>query len=249
MAGVTDVGRRHHRNEDALGIGVLNSATLTVVCDGVSSSSRPDAAAQAAARAATRTLLDALADGVDPETASTTAARAAQVAATLVAGLQPGSNPPSCTFVCATVTAQGVTIGWVGDSRAYWLPDSGGEPACLTVDDSLAGRLAAAGIDAPDIAYHPQGTALVRWLGADARDTAPHLRTFVPPGSGRILVCSDGLSRYRPVVADLAAAAPAGRPLATARHLVQLALDEGGDDNVTVAVLHYPPPLHEGASR
>src|SRR5262249_23280650 len=197
---------------------------------GASSASRPDAAAQAAAHDATRTLLGALADGVDPETASTAAARAAQAAATLVAGPQPGSNPPSCTFVCATVTAQGVTVGWVGDSRAYWLPDSGRGPAGLTVDDSLAGRVGAAALDAPGGADYPQGTALVRWLGADARDTAPHLRTFVPPGPGRILVCSDGLSRYCPVVADLAAAAPAGRPLATARHLVQLALDEGGDD-------------------
>src|SRR6266542_2439754 len=181
VAGVTDLGNRHHRNEAAL------------------------------------------------------------AAATLVAGPQPGPNPPSCTFVCATVTPQSVTVGWVGDSRAYWLPDGDGEPACLTVDDSLAARLVAAGVDVGVVAENPQGAALVRWLGADARDTEPHLHTFAPPGPGRVLVCSDGLFRYRPVVADLAAAMPDGAPLETARALVQLALNEGGQDNVIVAVVPYPP--------
>src|SRR6266508_3965951 len=119
--------------------------------------------------------------------------------------------------------------------------DGCGEPACLTVDDSLAARLVAAGVDVGVVAENPQGAALVRWLGADARDTEPHLHTFAPPGPGRVLVCSDGLFRYRPVVADLAAAMPDGAPLETARALVQLALNEGGQDNVTVAVVPYPP--------
>ncbi len=241
VAGVTDLGNRHHRNEDALAIGVLDGVVVTVVCDGVSSSSRPDTASHAAVDAAAPALLSALAKGADPAEATGAAARAAQAAATLVAGPQPGPNPPSCTFVCATVTPQSVTVGWVGDSRAYWLPDGDGEPACLTVDDSLAARLVAAGVDVGVVAENPQGAALVRWLGADARDTEPHLHTFAPPGPGRVLVCSDGLFRYRPVVADLAAAMPDGAPLETARALVQLALNEGGQDNVTVAVVPYPP--------
>jgi serine/threonine protein phosphatase PrpC len=241
VAGVTDLGRRHHRNEDAVAIGVLDSVVVTVVCDGVSTSTRPDTASHAAVDAAAPALLEALAEGVDPAEATGTAARAAQAAATLVAGPQPGSNPPSCTFVCATVTPQSVTVGWVGDSRAYWLPDGDGAPACLTVDDSLAGRLVAAGVDVRVVAENPQGAALVRWLGADARDTEPHLHTFEPSGPGRVLVCSDGLFRYRPELADLAAAVPDGAPLDTARALVQLALDEGGQDNVTVVVVPYPP--------
>jgi serine/threonine protein phosphatase PrpC len=249
VAGASDLGHRHHRNEDAMGIGVIDGAVVTVVCDGVSSSTRPDTASHAAVDAALPALLGALAKGTDPQTATGAAARAAQAATTLVAGPQPGASPPSCTFVCATVTADAVTVGWVGDSRAYWLPDGGGEPACLTTDDSLAGKLAAAGVDVRAIAANPQSGALVRWLGADARDTDAHLRTFVPPGPGRVLVCSDGLFRYRPVVTDLAAAAAKGSPLATAQTLVRLALDEGGHDNVTVVLIPYPPEAPtEGSS-
>jgi serine/threonine protein phosphatase PrpC len=238
VAGVTDRGKRHSRNEDAMGLGVGNGALVAVVCDGVSTSHRPDTASHAAVKAATPALLAELAGG--PQAALQAATRAAQAAAALAAGAEPGLNPPSCTFVSAVVEPDAVTVGWVGDSRAYWLPEHG-EPACLTTDDSLAGQLAAAGVPVAEALEAGPATALVRWLGADALDTSPHLVTFNPPGPGRVLVCSDGLFRYRPAAADLAAVTPAKPPLDTARELVSFALDEGGHDNVTVIVLSYPP--------
>jgi serine/threonine protein phosphatase PrpC len=248
VAGVTDVGKRHHQNEDAMGIGVLPGTLLAVVCDGVSSSTRPDTASHAAVDAATRTLLDELAGGAEPDRAITAAAGAAQAGAALAAGAQPGTNPPSSTFVCATVSADRVTVGWVGDSRAYWLPEGDGTPACLTTDDSLAGRLAAAGVA---VAEHPAGPAgaLIRWLGADAPDAAPHVVGFAPTGPGLVLVCSDGLFRYRPTAAELAEsvrAAPQDSLLAIAQSLVQLALAAGGVDNITAVLLPFPPPDAEG---
>jgi serine/threonine protein phosphatase PrpC len=57
-----------------------------------------------------------------------------------------------------------------------------------------------------------------------------------------VLVCSDGLFRYRPDPAELAAATPAGTPLEVARALVELALAAGGEDNISVAVLPFPCP-------
>jgi serine/threonine protein phosphatase PrpC len=251
LATVTDLGHRHQRNEDAVGIGILPGALLAVVCDGVSSTDRADAASHAAVDAATAALLSALADGGDPERAIEAAVVQAQAAAAATAGPDPGDEPPSCTFVCATVTSKEVWVGWVGDSRAYWLPDlpdDTDQPVCLTIDDSLGAALTAAGVEESAVARNPQAGALMRWLGADATDTVPHLRTITPAGPGRVLVCSDGLFRYRPAATDLAAAVlaaggePAGPPLAAARGLVKLALDEGGHDNVTVALLPFPPP-------
>jgi serine/threonine protein phosphatase PrpC len=82
----------------------------------------------------------------------------------------------------------------------------------------------------------------VRWLGADAGDTAPHVRTFTPGGPGRVLVCSDGLFKYRPEPTELAATTPQLRPLETAQALIAFALEAGGADNISAAVLPYPPP-------
>ena len=241
LAAVTDKGYRHHRNEDAVGLGLLPGASVAVVCDGVSSSSRPETASNGAVEAAMAALVPALDRRRPTGDAIGTAARAAQAAATLAAGPEPGPNPPASTFVCAVVEPKAVTVGWVGDSRAYWLPDSDGDASCLTVDDSLAGQFAARSMPLPADLPQGQAVALARWLGADATDTAPHLRTFAPAGPGRVLVCSDGLFRYRPEAAVLAASTPSAAPLATAQALVQLALDAGGQDNIAVAVLTYPP--------
>ncbi len=221
MAGVSDRGHRHHHNEDAMALGRLPGAAIAVVCDGVSSSTRPDAASHAAVEAAAPALLAALSGGTEPEQAIGAAVRAAQAAATLAAGGEPGNNPPSCTFVCAVVTADGVTVGWVGDSRAYWISTMDGE--CLTVDESVAGRL------------------LTRWLGADATDTEPRLRAFTPSGPGQVLLCSDGLSRYADSPAALVALATGAATTATtAAALVRYALDEGGEDNVTAVLIPFP---------
>jgi serine/threonine protein phosphatase PrpC len=235
-AAVTDRGLRHHRNEDAVALGTLADTLIAVVCDGVSSSNRPDTASTSAVDASAAAIVEALTRKASPADAIRLGTQAAQAAAVLAAGPEPGSNPPASTFVCAVVAPDGVTVGWVGDSRAYWLPEADGDPLCLTVDDSVAGLAAAQGVDITGL---PPG-ALVRWLGADATDTTPHLRTFIPTGSGRVLVCSDGLFKYRPDPSALAATTPHGRPLQTVQALVRFALDAGGADNISAAILPVP---------
>jgi PPM family protein phosphatase len=253
----SDIGKRHHNNEDAFGIARVTGALAGVVCDGVSSSSRPDTASHAAADAAIRTLLRILdgapehqPDGGIAEAATVAAVGAAQAAAAAAGpaasenseSRRSASNPPSTTFVSAVVTSDAVTVGWVGDSRAYWLGDNG-ESACLTIDDTLGGQLAAAGVKISEDA--PNAAALIRWLGSDAVDTSPHIAAFQPAGPGRVIVCSDGLYRYAAAADELAPATPAGKPIEVVRTLVSFALDAGGGDNVTVIVLPYPP-IDEG---
>src|SRR6516162_4884454 len=76
-AGVSDRGLRHHRNEDAMALAAEQApdgpAVIAVVCDGVSSSARPDEASQVASPAAhvlTRWLGGEAADlADDPERA------------------------------------------------------------------------------------------------------------------------------------------------------------------------------------
>ncbi|WP_207786420.1 protein phosphatase 2C domain-containing protein, partial [Micromonospora globispora] len=66
---MTDRARRP-RNEDAVAIGRVAGATVAVVCDGVSTSTRADTAATAAVESAIEELLDALRGGADPAEAS-----------------------------------------------------------------------------------------------------------------------------------------------------------------------------------
>ena len=244
-AAVTDRGHHRRRNEDAASVGLAGDAVAAIVCDGVASTQRADDAAHAAVDAGMDTLLRHLTEGDPPAVATARAFRDALTAVSALVRPDDHASPPSCTYVSAVAGDDGtVTVGWAGDSRAYWLAAGTDGSDCLTVDDSLAGRLAMAGVDVnPD-----EGSALVRWLGADAGTVEPHVVVFRPDGPGLLLLCSDGLTRYAPDAATLAGAAD-GSPAATARRLAQLALDAGGQDNVTVVVIALPPGTGPAGTR
>jgi serine/threonine protein phosphatase PrpC len=243
-AGVSDRGLRHSRNEDAMALAGTGDGVAVVVCDGVSSSSRPEEASRIAADTGAAALAELRAAGTAPGEATRVAlVRAADAVAGLVDG--PQGEPPSCTYVSALTHGSSVTVGWIGDSRAYWLSGDGG--ARLTDDDSWAGQMVASGVlSEAEAEEHPNAHVITAWLGADAIDLAPHVRTFTPDDAGVILVCSDGLWNYLPDAAELIAELPSdatAEPLAAARSLTRFALDAGGRDNVTVVVVPFPPSV------
>ncbi len=257
LVGRSDVGRRHHENEDAVAIGAERNVLALVVCDGVSSTPGSAAASAAAADAAVAILIESAADdtaGLNAEerNASGTermlaAAAAAQAEATAVASEATPSKdgPPSSTFVAvlaeaATGTTNGstadraiglateLTVGWIGDSRAYWIGET--DAALLTVDHEVNG-------------------SLTRWIGADAHDPTPEIAHVSADGPGTLVVCSDGLWRYAETpeaMSDLV------RRLRTehgnhdvalsvlAEAMVDFANASGGHDNISVALCSFP---------
>ncbi|MEU8243727.1 PP2C family serine/threonine-protein phosphatase [Actinoplanes missouriensis] len=85
-AAVSDRGRRHHRNEDAMWLAVGDAAADVVVCDGVSASFDPDAASDIAAR----TAGELLAAAQHPEDEVAGGASGDGLAALLSPGDKPG---------------------------------------------------------------------------------------------------------------------------------------------------------------
>ncbi|MFD8720605.1 protein phosphatase 2C domain-containing protein [Streptomyces sp. NPDC059629] len=259
VAAVSDRGLRHHRNEDAFTVGraVLPDGTpalLAIVCDGVSSATRPDEASMAASRAASEALLAALPQGTHPQAALHEAIVAASQAVNALAEEPPSArehaphqNAPACTIVGSIVTSGLLVVGWVGDSRAYWVPVDPGTPAVrLTEDDSWAAQMVAAGLMSEAEAYADERAhAITGWLGADAYELEPHTASFKPDRPGVVVVCTDGLWNYAETAEEMSEVVPADaaqRPLHAARVLVGHALDGGGHDNVTVALLPFPAP-------
>jgi serine/threonine protein phosphatase PrpC len=253
-AGVSDRGLRHHRNEDAMALAAEQApdgpAVVAVVCDGVSSSARPDEASQAAAQAGLPILVAAVQAGGDLGEASRAAVAAARQA---IADLQgPGGDTSATTFVSAVASGYEVTLCWLGDSRAYWLGQPAEESRLLTRDDSVAGGMIAAGlVDEAAAMASPHAHVLTRWLGGEAADLAddperaPHVERFTPPGAGSLLMCSDGLWNYLAEGADLARLAlpkALTDPLGAAADMVKFAVDAGGADNITVVLIPYLGP-------
>ncbi|WP_320782740.1 protein phosphatase 2C domain-containing protein [Streptomyces sp. CRN 30] len=265
LAAVSDRGLRHHRNEDAFGIGHTalpdgTPASVAIVCDGVSSATRPDEASLAASRAARETLLAALPRGTHPQQAMHDAIVAAAHAVDALADEpaearehSPHQNAPACTLVGTVVAAGLLVVGWVGDSRVYWVPADRTAPAArLTEDDSWAAQMVAAGLMSEAEAYADERAhAITGWLGADAYELEPHTASFKPDRPGVVVVCTDGLWNYAESAREMAEAVPpdaADRPLHSARVLVGHALDGGGHDNVTVAVVPFPLPRQGAGS-
>jgi serine/threonine protein phosphatase PrpC len=228
------------------------SFTVLVVCDGVSQSANPDQASAAASTA----VADHIAAGLAQEPGAALDAIATMLGAAVAAGqeaviavppVETGGYPdaPSATLVAAVLRPDGCVVVNVGDSRAYWIDEAGTDQ--VSTDDSLAQEAISSGVSPEDAYAAPGAHTVTRWLGADAREQAPHIATLTPASAGRLLVCSDGLWNYFETPESLHALVTGGPPGETVidgcRRLVQAALDAGGADNVTVAMALVSPPL------
>jgi serine/threonine protein phosphatase PrpC len=245
-AAVSDQGRSHRRNEDAFYVQALNRSAIAVVCDGVSSAASGNIAAQRAAAAAGEVLAGTIDAGAsDLRDAIAGAVDAAhEASAGIIATARPDRDAPSCTLVSAVCRNGEVCVGWLGDSRAYWIV--GGDAEQLTVDDSWAQEQADLGnLSLAEAEQDPRAHAITRWVGSDAPDGPPNIRTFTPASAGLLVLCTDGLWNYLSdtgELGELITALPAGAgPVAIARSLADVAMERGGRDDITIAVLDVRP--------
>ncbi|MBS6843815.1 MAG: Stp1/IreP family PP2C-type Ser/Thr phosphatase, partial [Clostridiales bacterium] len=123
-------------------------------------------------------------------------------------------------------------IAHVGDSRIYRLRD--GHMEQITQDHSLVGELVRAGLLTPEEArLHPRRNIITRALGTEGDNTPDLLAADIRPGD-RFLLCTDGLTgmvRDDDIERMLLDSKTIDQ---AANRLVEMALDAGGSDNVTL---------------
>ena len=138
-------------------------------------------------------------------------------------------------------TVVGVAIGegqfrcfWAGDSRCYRVRD--GQITQISRDHSLVQQLVAAGmLDPAEAENHPNASVITRAVGA-----AEELNVEVTEGEARsgdvFLIASDGLTREVSQIELLSKLL--SKPIAEAADaFIQLVLDRGAPDNVTLVVV------------
>lgn len=142
------------------------------------------------------------------------------------------------TFTSAYTVGGDMFIMHVGDSRAYEL--RGGRLYRITRDHTVAQEYANMGkLPQSEVENHPMSHVLTRALGSPSEDVESDTHHRDIEHGTRLLLCSDGLTKVASED-DIARVLAANVVSADAcRALVDLALERGTPDNVTVIVARY----------
>jgi protein phosphatase len=222
----SNVGRKRRHNEDSY----VSAPPVFAVADGMGGAQAGEVASALAAGAVTEAAAD---PGATPEQRVVSLIKAANLRVHERASSDASASGMGTTMTVAILGDDGrVTIGHVGDSRAYRLREDRLEQ--LTDDHSLVAELVRRGELTPEeAAVHPQRSVITRALGTEA-DVDVDVFSVQAEDGDLYLLCSDGLSTM--VDADTIAEILRRnrRSLDTATHaLIKAANDRGGDDNIT----------------
>lgn len=142
------------------------------------------------------------------------------------------------TLTIALVVGDQVTIGHVGDTRAYLITEDNIQQ--LTRDHSLVQELVDTGtITEEEALTHPQRNVLWNAMGK-AIDVKVDVATHSTPLDGYLMLCSDGLWGVIPDEEIQETILRAGNPQQACEALVAAANAAGGPDNVTCVTVYFP---------
>ena len=217
-AGGTDPGRRRRRNEDSYVI----DPPLFAVADGMGGAQAGEVASKLAAGAVKER-------GADVESLVQEANRRVHQRSLE----DPNTSGMGTTLTVAAVEDGVVSIGHVGDSRAYLVRDGSLEQ--LTEDHSLVGELMRTGkLSAEEAETHPQRSMITRALGTDP-NVDVDIFSVEPRDGDLFLLCSDGLTS---MVDDREILRLVGEKRGDlddlVKALIKAANKGGGEDNITV---------------
>lgn len=216
-------------------------ATVLLVADGVGGSTGGREASQLAIETIMRYVSSSLrcyhAAGSSQEDqfvdALREAAMEAHTAVRAEAAHRPEAHRMATTLTLFIAVWPWAYVVQVGDSRAYHYHS--GALKQMTRDQTIAQDLVDQGVLAPDrVAKSPFSNVLASAIGAEA--ALPEVSRVKMDGRGIFLLCSDGLTKHvkdEEIAAELGGLASSER---SCRKLLDLALERGGSDNITIII-------------
>jgi protein phosphatase len=153
----------------------------------------------------------------------------------------PGLEGMGTTLTAAWSFGAYLNIAHLGDSRVYLFRQ--GDLHKLTRDHTMAQAMADAGeIAQQEVATHRLRHMLTHALGMPERGEQPEIQRLPLADGDRVLLCTDGLTEMVDDAAIAAVLRQTPSSAAACQSLVDLALERGGRDNVTVVMAGYRFP-------
>lgn len=235
--GQTHIGLVRENNQDALEYGTLSDVVqYAVVCDGMGGANGGNIASKIAVEVIGSRIRDGYRDNPNPgspELMLTSAMATANAGVFDRAQKEPELNGMGTTVVAVITCGHTAYISHVGDSRLYLYRD--GNLSQVTRDHSVVQELIESGqITEEEARSHPRKNYITRAIGVVSEEYGEYDELELMTGD-RLLLCTDGLTnevanadvcRYLALPAEEAAQA-----------LIRAALDHGGKDNITVALM------------
>lgn len=243
-----NVGRQRTNNEDSLFTLTLTLAVdstnlpfgIFIVADGMGGHKNGEIASEIAVRAMSKYIMGKLYNpifGINPQYPEDS------LQEIMRAGVHEAHHAITqqevgggCTLTAVLLMGTQMTIGHIGDSRAYSI-FLDGRMQTLTRDHSLVKRLEELGqITSEEAAVHPQKSMLYRALG-QGEPSDPDVFTASLPQPGYLLICSDGLWN---VVTDeeiFTIITSSSSPYRACQNLVDAANAAGGPDNIAAVLV------------
>lgn len=254
-----DIGKRRDNNEDALAycadlsqqewreddmmayLHLGENGALAVVADGMGGANAGEIASSISIQVikdtfTTNRVLAAVKGGEDTiKSLLLEAVKQADSAILQRIATDYGTQGMGTTIVVCWVLSDKAYIVWCGDSRCYsYHPTQGLKP--LTHDHSLVQEMVDNGEIPPEEAFsHPDGNIITRGLGDFGSEVNPDFIVHPVKGNETLMLCSDGLCGYC-IDNDLEACMDQNYidTSKCCQSLLQLALDAGGYDNISI---------------
>jgi len=239
--GGTNVGLVRDNNEDSIWvrnetIGRLNN--LYIVADGMGGHNAGEVASAAAIASFCAHIKGNTSGKTEPTMLLAEAAQFANEEVYKMSVEDETRNGMGTTLSACSFEAGKLVFAHIGDSRIYVY--AGGVLTQITNDHTYAEELVRRGEITPEAAQdNPWQHMLTRALGTEL-DVAVDVGSVALQSGDMVLLCSDGLTNMvtdQVIAETLRDAALAGNTKDVPETLIQLALQNGGADNISVILL------------
>ena len=238
---LTNPGRRRN-NEDYVAYfeptdsqELKTSGSLYIVADGVGGAARGERASQFATQKVLFDYFEHPQAGLDPGERLRQAMETANQE--IFAYAEENYTRMATTMVAAAILGNSLYVANVGDSRAYLIRD--GVATQITRDHSMVEEMVRHGeMTAAEARASRNKNRITRSLGGEPRVSVDVFPPIALKVGDKLLLCSDGLTRYA-LPEDLVAMTAEGTPEDVAQRLVSFALQRGAADNVSVLPVFY----------
>ena len=238
LAYKTDIGKARSENQDSVKAGFINDDTaVAVVCDGMGGAQSGGVASEVAIENVYKRITENYRVGANPNIVRNLMLTAVHAANTIVHEKSKediDKNGMGTTCVAALVEGKHCYIVSVGDSRVYLLQKDKIEQ--ITTDHTYVQMLYEEGIiTKKEQKTHKMKNVITRALGVEP-DVEVDYFEIEPEDDFTLLLCTDGLSNY--CSEEQMYDTVFGKNIHDAvSELVDIANEQGGRDNITVALI------------